>query len=73
MSRRHYIAMRFPVHPMTPDSDTLEYPVTVTLPSITVVVTDREPVRTGLYDASGTPLYAVEERDQAAFVRFGKA
>lgn len=67
---RRYIAMRYPVHPMDPDSEALEYPGSSSLPTVIVLVRDRQPVSTGLYDASGTPLYAVEDNPPAAFVRF---
>ena len=67
---RRYIAMRFPPHPMDPDSEALEYPSSASLPTITVLVPDRQAVATGLCDANGTPLYAVEESEPAGFVRF---
>ena len=38
--------------------------------SVDVVIRDDAPRDTGLVDASGTRLYAVEERDPIGFVRF---
>lgn len=38
--------------------------------SISAIERDDAPRNTGLLDASGTPLYAVEKRQAAAFVRF---
>lgn len=35
----------------------------------TVFETERIPRRTGLLDASGNPLYAVDEMDQIGFIR----
>lgn len=67
---RRYVAMRFPPHPMDPDSEALEYPGSAIPPTITVLVPDRQAVATGLYDASGAQLYAVEESEPAGFVRF---
>lgn len=41
-------------------------------PPITIYEIDRGPRRTGLYDAAGNDIYAVEHVDPIGFVRLGR-
>lgn len=65
MSRKRYVAML-----LRPRSDWEDWIDDPQRPNLTVYEPSDEPRDTGLLDASGTPLYAIEVRDRIGFLRF---
>lgn len=60
--RRYFTRAVFPVTPLHPFSDEIEMPGTPPSTSITVHCAEQTERATGLYDHTGTPIYAVDER-----------
>lgn len=60
--RRYFTRAAFPVTPLSPFSDEMDYPGTPPSTSITIHSKDDTARNTGLYDHTGTPIYSVDDR-----------
>lgn len=65
--RRYFTRAAYPVTPLSSFSDEMDYPGTPPSTSITVHCAEQTERATGLYDHTGTPIYAVD-RNPFGFV-----